>query len=231
MQDASKLKPKKHEDQHSPEVYADQNTLTYLRKNGPMSVRKLYSELTRSNPGLTEADVADLVWRLLDAGQVDVEDLPPATESLGRYLRLWERNLWLYFALGLSFVTVLVVYAVPSDSPLAAVRWILGSVFVLFIPGFVVVEALFPKGRELDKIQHFALSVGLSLALVPMVGLLLNDTPWGLTLPPVVTSLTVLTTALAFIGLLRRYRESTERFRLEKFIQREDSYTARDNHV
>jgi uncharacterized membrane protein len=49
---------------------------------------------------------------------------------------------------------------------------------VLFIPGYVTAELLFPKGRELDTIEGFGLSVGWSLALVPLVGLLLNFTPW-----------------------------------------------------
>jgi len=37
------------------------------------------------------------------------------------------------------------IYAVPSEFPFVALRWVLGSVFVLFIPGYVTVEALFPK--------------------------------------------------------------------------------------
>jgi len=77
------------------------------------------------------------------------------------------------------------------------------------IPGHVTVEALFPKGRELDTIERFALSVGLSLALVPLVGLLLNYTPWGIRLNPIVVSLNVLTVGLAMFALAREYRLST----------------------
>jgi uncharacterized membrane protein len=106
---------------------------------------------------------------------------------------------------------VLVIYAVPPDFPFVALRWVLGSVFVLFIPGYVAVEALFPKGRELDSIERFALSVGLSLALVPLVGLLLNYTPWGIRLTPIVISLVILTVGLAVIAFARRYRLSVER--------------------
>ena len=91
-----------------------------------------------------------------------------------------------------------------------AIRWVLGSLFVLFIPGYVTVEALFPKGRELDTIERFALSVGLSLALVPLVGLLLNYTPWGIRLNPIVLSLTLLTVGLAMVALAREYRFSSE---------------------
>ena len=155
--------------------------------------------------------MADLVWRLKEQGKVDLEDAPPASRSLAEYLRFWERNLWLYASLAVSFATVFMIYAMPSEFPLVALRWIFGSVFVLFIPGYVTVEALFPKGRELDSIERFALSVGLSLALVPLVGLLLNYTPWGIRLTPIVISLTVLTVGLAVIALARQYRTSSAR--------------------
>jgi uncharacterized membrane protein len=158
----------------------------------------------------------DLVWRLVEREEADVEDVPPATKSLREYLGFWERNLSFYLPLAASLATLFVVYAVPSSFPLVAFRWILGSVFVLFIPGFVAVEALFPKGRELDAIERLALSVGLSLALVPLVGLLLNYTPWGIRLDPIMISLTVLTIGLAVVALVRRFRLSVETFELQQ---------------
>jgi hypothetical protein len=189
----------------------DQQALRYLERNATASVQELHDALTVENPSLTQAETVDLVWRLADQERVSLEDAPPATNSLAEYLRLWERNLWLYGSLLVSFATILVIYAVPSEFPLVALRWVIGSVFVLFIPGYVTVEALFPKGRELDSIERFALSVGLSLALVPLVGLLLNYTPWGIRLTPIVISLTILTVGLAVIALARQYRISAER--------------------
>lgn len=116
---------------------------------------------------------------------------------MGEYLRLWERNLWLYGSLTISLATVLVIYAILSNSPFVALRWVLGSVFIFLIPGYVTVEGLFPRGRRPDAIERFALSVGLSLALVPLVGLMLDYTAWGITLTPIVTSLIALTAGLS----------------------------------
>lgn len=187
--------------------------MRYLEKNesGSATVQELYLALRGRYPSLAKAEFTDCVWRLAEEGKAELEDIPPATKSLNEYLRLWERNLWLYASLGVSLATVLVIYALPSNSPAVFLRWILGSVFVLFIPGYVTVEALFPKSRELDTIERFALSVGLSLALVPMVGLLLNYTPWGIRLDPIVVSLIVLTCALAMVALSRQYRTSARR--------------------
>jgi hypothetical protein len=182
----------------------------YLKKNGVMSVPSLYEVLKLRNPSLTEEQLPDLVSRLAERGNVDVDDDPPATKSLAAYLTVWERNLSLYVPLAVSLSTVLVVYAVPADSLLAVLRWVLGSVYLLFIPGYVAVEALFPKGRELDGIERFAFSIGLSLALVFLVGLLFNNTPWGIRLTPIVISLTTLTIALEIVAVGRRIPRSVE---------------------
>ncbi len=190
--------------------------LAYLRKNGSAGVKQLYDALKVTRRSLTEAEATDLVWGLVDRGEADVEDIPPATKSVREYLRFWERNLPLYLSLTVSLGTLLVVYALPDDFPLVVFRWILGSAFVLFIPGYVAVEALFPKGRELDGIERLALSVGLSLALVPLVGLLLNYTPWGIRLDPIMISLTILTAGLALVAFARRFRLSVERFELRE---------------
>ena len=205
------MKPERSESSRTGGADLDEQALRYLEKvNGSASVQELYEALSAKNQLLTKAEVADCAWRLAEQEKADLEDRPPATKSLTEYLNHWERNLWLYVVLIVSATTVLVIYALPAELPLVAVRWVLGSVFVLFIPGYVTVEALFPKGRELDTIERFALSVGLSLALVPLVGLLLNYTPWGIRLNPIVVSLTVLTVGLAMVALAREYRLSTE---------------------
>jgi len=178
-----------------------------------MGVAQLYDGLRISNPSLVEAEAADLVWRLVKQGRVEVEDVPPATASLLEYLGLWERNLWFYTSLTVSLLTLLVVFTVPPELPFVILQWVLGSVFVLFIPGYLAVEALFPKGRELDGVEHFALSVGLSLGSIPLVVLLLNYTPWGISLGPIVVSLTILTFGLALVGLGRRFVLSADKLR------------------
>jgi hypothetical protein len=203
------LRQAKSESSRSDNVSLDEQALRYLQtRDGSAHVQELYEALSAKNRLLTKADLADCVWRLDEQGKVELQDLPPATRSLSEYLMHWERNVWLYASLAVSVATIIAIYLLPASLPLVAIRWVLGSLFVLFIPGYVTVEALFPKGRELDTIERFALSVGLSLALVPLVGLLLNYTPWGIRLNPIVVSLTILTVGLATVALAREYRLS-----------------------
>lgn len=194
----------------------DDQIVAYLKRNGSVDVEKLYQTLSAKNPTLSKADLVDSLSRIAEEGKAVLEDIPPPARSLREYLAFWERNLGLYGAVFASLLTVLVIYSVSADSVLVPVRWLLGSVFVLFVPGYVTVEALFPKSRELDGIERFALSIGLSLALVPLIGLLLNYTPWGIRLDPIVVSLTIFTLTLAAVGLLRKFRMSYEKYELQK---------------
>ena len=194
----------------------EQQTLTLLERQGASTVESLFGKLKAKTPTLTEDEFTDVVWRLSEEDRVELEDIPPATKIIQDYLRRWDRNLWFYGAVLTALLTTLVIYTLPEDLPLVAVRWVFGSVFVLFVPGYVTVEALFPKGRELDGIEKFALSVGLSLALVPLIGLLLNYTPWGIRLTPIITSLVLFTIGVACVGVARRFRVAAERFELEQ---------------
>lgn len=181
-------------------------------------MESIFGTLKAKIPSLTETEFTNLVWQLADKDRVELEDVPPATKSIRDYLRLWDRNLWFYAAVSTALATTLAIYTLPTTLPLTAVRWVLGAVFVLFIPGYVTVEALFPKGRELDGVERFALSVGLSLALVPLIGLLLNYTPWGIRLTPIVISLVAFTIGVAALGVARRFRVAAERYELEKSV-------------
>lgn len=110
-------------------------------------------------------------------------------------------------------VTVCAVY-VPliNETPL---RVVLGLGMVLFIPGYTLIAALFPGAEDLDGIERTALSFGLSIAIVPLLGLVLNYTPWGIRLDPIVTVLVLFTAALGIVAQWRRVQLPAEdRFRV-----------------
>lgn len=83
-------------------------------------------------------------------------------------------------------------------------RVILALPMVLFFPGYALIAALFPGNGEIDGLERLALSFGLSIAVVPLIGLVLNYTPYGIRLDPVVTSLVFFTLCMAAIAQYRR---------------------------
>ena len=61
----------------------------------------------------------------------------------------------------------------------------------------------------METIERLALSIGMSLVLVPIVGLILNYTPWGIRLTPITLSLLALTIVFATAALFREYQTRT----------------------
>ena len=72
------------------------------------------------------------------------------------------------------------------------IRIILGLPFILFIPGYILIFALFPTkktDRGIDIIERISLSFGFSLVVVALIGLGLNYTPWGIRLESILLSI------------------------------------------
>jgi uncharacterized membrane protein len=101
-------------------------------------------------------------------------------------------------------LTLIVIYA-TSTPQLLVLRYVLGTLYVLYLPGFALVEALYPIEGDLKPLERLALSIGLSLAVVPLIGLVLNYTPWGIRLGPVTVSLALYTLGVSLIALARKY--------------------------
>jgi uncharacterized membrane protein len=95
---------------------------------------------------------------------------------------------------------------------------------MLFIPGYCLIAALFPKEGDIDLLERIMLSIGLSIAVVPLIGLGLNFTPWGIRLEPIVVSLTLFTWVMILVANYRRASvPSDERYRM--------SFSAISSHI
>ncbi len=110
----------------------------------------------------------------------------------------------LRIVIAMAALTFASVLAPPLEH--TALRIIFGLPLVLFLPGYTLIAALFPGKKDLDTIERIALSFGLSIAIVPLIGLALNFTPWGIRLIPIMISLTFFIMVMAFIAQLRRLK-------------------------
>lgn len=105
--------------------------------------------------------------------------------------------------------TVLCVYLPVLNA--SVLRVVFGLPMVLFIPGYALISALFPAKDDLDGIERVALSFGLSIAVVPLIGLGLNYTPWGIRLDPILTALVIFTFAMIAVAHWRRIALPSEK--------------------
>jgi len=100
----------------------------------------------------------------------------------------------------------LVIYAVVVSAVLLAAGSgnLLGALLTVFVPGYLAAAALLPRRGQADVLLRIALSVGLSLALVAFLGVVLNFTPWGITLASVTTGILLVSVLLAAVAYYRR---------------------------
>jgi uncharacterized membrane protein len=82
--------------------------------------------------------------------------------------------------------------------------------FILIIPGYCLIAALFPKKDDISLSERIALSIGLSIAVVPLIGFGLNFTPFGIRLDPILIALTVFILVMILVAYYRRSLLSLE---------------------
>jgi len=177
-----------------------------IRAESPRTVRDLFEIVRKRRPTLSEDEFIQIINELKESKTLELQSPAPQVNSYPAYLRIQDENVWFYLVVSAALATFLAIYVLPSTYPLVILRWIVGSIFVLFLPGYVTIQALFPEGKELDNIERFALTVGLSLAITPLIGLLLNYTPWGIRLNPIVAALSIFTLGIAITGTFRKYK-------------------------
>jgi uncharacterized membrane protein len=79
------------------------------------------------------------------------------------------------------------------------IRVPLGLAYLLFVPGYCLTAALFPARDDIDRLERVGLSLGLSIAWLPVLALILAQLPRGLSLWPIL--LGELTSAMLFLAL------------------------------
>jgi len=120
---------------------------------------------------------------------------------MGAVSSRWQ-HLDLLTAGALTLLTALLVVAFPAwHSPL---RTFLGFTVVLLLPGYVFQTLLFPKKGDVDGIERVPLTLGLSIVVLPLLGLLLNYTPWGIRTGPIAVGLALVVVVLALASYARR---------------------------
>jgi hypothetical protein len=191
---------------------ADQKIIQIIKEKKPQNVEQLII-FAKEELQIPEQDLLKIILKLQSDGKISFKKQPHPTRSIVTYLKT-EQTHWYWITIFIAITTAVTVFIIPEELyPWVFIRYILGSIFVLWLPGYTFIKALFPKSattkaseKNLDTIERIALSIGMSLALVPIVGLLLNYTPWGIRLTPIVLSLLTLTATFATAALLREYQ-------------------------
>jgi uncharacterized membrane protein len=116
----------------------------------------------------------------------------------------------------LSAILVIIILFFPSN----ILRFILGIPFLLFIPGYSFLAALYTKKEAMGGIARVALSFTLSIALVALIGFALNYTPWGIRLEPVLVAVFAFVYVVSIVAWWRQRKvKEEERFSVEVYLK------------
>jgi small-conductance mechanosensitive channel len=199
----------------------DQQIIHTVQTARPESVQQLLDQVQTISLK-SKQEIMNRILYLQQEGKIHLQ--PPQTPTPEKFSSYLGSNqaLWYRVTMALTITTAIVVFAVPEDAfPLVYVRYVLGAIFILWLPGYAFIKLLFPQTlplarglarssrtteKNLDTIERAALSLGMSVAFVIMVGVLLNYTPWGIRLTPIVLSLTALTIIFATVAIVREYQ-------------------------
>ena len=194
--------------------------LKAVEEKKPQSVKQLL-DMLRESLDLEEEVILDCVLNLQAEGVINLEKQALQSRSLLTHLKTGE-TLWYWLTITAGAITAALVFTISENFlPWVYVRNVFGIIFVLFLPGYAFIKALFPVNvpiktstKDLETIERMALSIGMSIALVSIVGLLLYYSPWGLQLPDVVLSLFALTSVFATIGVARENKNRGQMIRI-----------------
>lgn len=110
----------------------------------------------------------------------------------------------IFIVIILTIIAVILALIVPSDwTPLRILT--LPLVFVL--PGYALTSAIFPRHAQ-GIVERFVFSMGFSLTIVILGGLILNLTPFGLSTSSWAVFLGMITLGASAIAHLRQRRQS-----------------------
>jgi hypothetical protein len=179
----------------------DSLILRFLKEKKTVSLQSLVDMLVRDH-GLKTIEATKRIHNLGKRNKIDI--LETGSPSAFSSYALGSGSLW-FWILNITVLVSVAVCLLPLNSFLY-LRYILGSIYVLYLPGAVLVEALYPRQEDLDAITRITLSIVSSLALVTTIAFLLNYTPFKITLIPLTISTAILTLALAIFAFVRKYR-------------------------
>ena len=174
-----------------------------MQENQPNTVEQL-AQLVQKKFAIPKEEAVKHIMSLNASGKLNFKEYSPPATPKAYPFSLKARLYWIIMVLNVTAIAS--VFIIPENAfPIVYVRYLFGSIFAFFLPGFCLIKALFPQ-KELDPIERAILSVGISISIVPLVSYLLNLTYWGINIVNLTLSLAVLTVTFTAVAFWREHR-------------------------
>jgi hypothetical protein len=172
--------------------------------NKEVSIDDIINYINKIDKSIRLEEIKEAIYELEKDDKIELLD-PKFNGSFIDYLKSYYSLFTVWFTLIVTGITLLTIYILPSIEPFSILRIIIGFIFVLFIPGYALNNLLFPNKH--DTIENVAFSIGFSLAIVPLIGLILNYTPLGIRLDPIVLLISITSIGIILIASYNKYEK------------------------
>jgi hypothetical protein len=199
---------------------ADKLTETIIHiadEKRPQTVKELIT-LVQENAPWSQTEILDAVLKLQDEEKIGlVGSSLSVTLKFSTYMRT-NKVLWYWTTVTIAIMSVVFTILIKEGFyPWNYFRNVFGLIFVLWLPGYTFLKVLFPVNvpktelsTNLSNEERIALSVIMSLALIILIGLLLNFLPWGINLTTIVLSLLMFSMIFANAAVVKDYTLMTK---------------------
>jgi hypothetical protein len=113
-------------------------------------------------------------------------------------LFFWGQFLFIVF---FYFIT----YYSESVYPIIFIKYVSSFIFILFIPGYALLNAIYYKKDEIEGVKKISLIVVTSITITAIVGIILNFLPWGVDSYLYFFTISILFIILNIYGLYKKY--------------------------
>jgi len=174
-----------------------------INEKNPETVEHLF-KLVQKETRLSEKTILDKILSLQQERKIKLK-MPSNIVPHSFSFFVSGASKWYWATLVFTALSLFFIFQSPVNAfPLIYGRYILGSFFVLVVPGYALMKALHP-GKEIDIIERIGLSICMSIALACVISFLLNFSPWGIVFSYLVWILSGLIIIFASVGIIREF--------------------------
>ena len=175
-----------------------------IGEHKPETVGQL-SAIIKAEGAFDEETFVETVRGMVRDGSLKLEEPKYPIQSFLDYLFTLGVSSWFWATMAVTALAAVLALTPTGFFPVDVLRWGFGSVFLLFLPGYSSLQLIFPNQQEIRKSQRYIFSVPVSLALVIMLGMVLNYSGVGIRLATLLESIGSVTVVFAIAAAFRLY--------------------------
>jgi hypothetical protein len=192
--------------------------LDMMNRKTCRKVGDVVANLHKVDRSISADEIHDAVRNLERQGTVNLSEEKMPSSFVKSLSDPWT-NLPLWAAVLGSILMIVSLYLLPQEGPWLGVRGVIGAVFLFAVPGYALAGLLVRQDKP-HAVELIAVSIGLSLGIVALVGIVLGYSEIGVRMEPVIASMSAFSIAVAILASYRNYSLRHRAYRTHlRFIQ------------